>query len=240
MWSAVRPCNRAAAAEVRRAKGILYLAETGNTTLVLVFVDDLGVLKDIAREAMDYSVEMERRRVRRWRANTLDSVKIPSLEYWAQSNTKDIEWYNTLTPKKDWKKMVNNINGMVYDKEYFPTSVYDRINIPVMIVLGDRDERPELGQRFETLCLRLATLLPGLAARSEACEQVHVFVGRRGELHLFPVSRHRHRQGRVGPRNTFKLLLGHRHSSSVLLGSASPDPNHQLQRRARADISMTR
>jgi pimeloyl-ACP methyl ester carboxylesterase len=27
----------------------------------------------------------------------------------------------------------------VYEKEYFPTSVYGGINIPVMIVLGDRD-----------------------------------------------------------------------------------------------------
>ena len=31
------------------------------------------------------------------------------------------------------------MNQMVYEKEYFPTSVYDSINIPVMIVLGDRD-----------------------------------------------------------------------------------------------------
>lgn len=69
----------------------------------------------------------------------LDSVKIPSLEYLASSNKKDIEWYNTLTPKKDWRKMFDNINRMVYDKEYFPTSVYDSINIPVMIVLGDHD-----------------------------------------------------------------------------------------------------
>jgi pimeloyl-ACP methyl ester carboxylesterase len=69
----------------------------------------------------------------------LDSVKIPSLEYWAQSNKKDIEWYNTLTPKKDWRKMGNNLNMMVYEKEYFPNSVYGSINIPVLIVLGDRD-----------------------------------------------------------------------------------------------------
>ena len=69
----------------------------------------------------------------------LDSVKIPSMEYWESTNKKDIEWYNTLTPKKDWKKMVDNINQMVYQKEYFPTSVYAGINIPVMIVLGDRD-----------------------------------------------------------------------------------------------------
>lgn len=70
----------------------------------------------------------------------LDSVRIFALEYWALSNKKDIEWYNTLTRKKDWRKMVNNINMMVYAKEYFPTRVYDSINIPVMIVLGDRDD----------------------------------------------------------------------------------------------------
>jgi pimeloyl-ACP methyl ester carboxylesterase len=69
----------------------------------------------------------------------LDSVKPPSLEYWATQNKKDIEWYNTLAPKKDWKKVVSNMNRMVYEKEYFPASVYNGINIPVMIVLGDRD-----------------------------------------------------------------------------------------------------
>jgi pimeloyl-ACP methyl ester carboxylesterase len=68
-----------------------------------------------------------------------DSVKPPSVEYWASSNKKDIEWYNTLTPKKDWRKTNSNMNMMVYQKEYFPTSVYDSIKIPVMIVLGDRD-----------------------------------------------------------------------------------------------------
>jgi pimeloyl-ACP methyl ester carboxylesterase len=31
------------------------------------------------------------------------------------------------------------MNQYVYQKEYFPNSVYDGINIPVMIVLGDRD-----------------------------------------------------------------------------------------------------
>jgi pimeloyl-ACP methyl ester carboxylesterase len=71
---------------------------------------------------------------------SLDSVKIPTLEYLALSNKKDIEWYNTLTPKKDWRKLITNINRMVYEKEYFPTSVYKSINIPVMIVLGDHDD----------------------------------------------------------------------------------------------------
>lgn len=69
----------------------------------------------------------------------LDSLKPPTLEYWASINQKDIQWYNTLNPKKDWRKMVNNMNNYVYQKEYFPTSVYDGITIPVMIVLGDRD-----------------------------------------------------------------------------------------------------
>ncbi|MHA4845203.1 alpha/beta fold hydrolase [Flavitalea antarctica] len=69
----------------------------------------------------------------------LDSVKPPSLQYWATQNKEAIEWYNTLTPKKDWKKAFNNMNRMVYAKEYFPLNVYSNIKIPVMIVLGDRD-----------------------------------------------------------------------------------------------------
>ena len=69
----------------------------------------------------------------------VDSVKSPPLEWWAKANKKDIELYNTLIPKKDWKKMFNNENMMVYKKEYFPNTIYDSINIPVMIVLGDRD-----------------------------------------------------------------------------------------------------
>jgi len=67
-------------------------------------------------------------------------VKIPTVDNWAVWHVKDIEWYNTLTPKKDWRKMANNLNLMVYEKEYFPTSVYGSINIPVMIVLGDHDD----------------------------------------------------------------------------------------------------
>jgi len=69
----------------------------------------------------------------------VDSVKPPALEWWAKANEKDIKWYSTLTPKKDWKKMHTNLDIMVYKKEYFPTSVYNDINIPVAIVIGDRD-----------------------------------------------------------------------------------------------------
>lgn len=70
----------------------------------------------------------------------LDSIKVPSMEYLAISNKKDIDWYNSIPPKKDWRKLLNNINRMVYQREYFPVSIYDSINIPVMIVLGDRDD----------------------------------------------------------------------------------------------------
>jgi len=70
----------------------------------------------------------------------LDSVKMPSVDQWAIHHKEDIEWYNALEPKKDWRKMAMNLNLMWYAREYFPNSVYDRINIPVMIVLGDRDD----------------------------------------------------------------------------------------------------
>jgi pimeloyl-ACP methyl ester carboxylesterase len=71
---------------------------------------------------------------------SLDSVKVPSLEEWAGYHAKDIEWYNNLTPKKDWKKMATNLNRMWYEKVYFPNSVYENIKIPTLIVLGDRDD----------------------------------------------------------------------------------------------------
>lgn len=70
----------------------------------------------------------------------LDSVQFPLVDEWAKHHTKDIEWYNTLIPKKDWRKMATNLNSMWYAKEYFPMSVYADIKIPVMIVLGDRDD----------------------------------------------------------------------------------------------------
>jgi pimeloyl-ACP methyl ester carboxylesterase len=71
---------------------------------------------------------------------TVDSVKLPSVDNWAKFHTKDIEWYNTLTPEKDWRRMAANLNLMWYEREYFPLSVYENIKVPVMIVLGDRDD----------------------------------------------------------------------------------------------------
>lgn len=70
----------------------------------------------------------------------LDSVKMPSVDNWATWHEADIDWYNRLTPKKDWRTMANNLNRMWYGKEYFPHSVYDNISLPIMIVLGDRDD----------------------------------------------------------------------------------------------------
>lgn len=71
---------------------------------------------------------------------SLDSVKMPTVDGWAVYHKEDIEWYNALEPKKDWRKMVANLNNMWYEKEYFPNDIYDHIHIPVMIVLGDRDD----------------------------------------------------------------------------------------------------
>jgi pimeloyl-ACP methyl ester carboxylesterase len=53
----------------------------------------------------------------------------------------DIERYESSTPKKDWRKLMTGANAMIYQEEsYFPDAIYGRINIPVMIVLGDSDD----------------------------------------------------------------------------------------------------
>ena len=69
----------------------------------------------------------------------LESVVPPSPEVWAKLNQESVDKY-LKDPGKDWKKLLRQLSGMVYANEYFPVSVYERIHIPVMIVLGDRDD----------------------------------------------------------------------------------------------------
>jgi pimeloyl-ACP methyl ester carboxylesterase len=68
----------------------------------------------------------------------LDSVKPMSLRYFEKVNKPLIEAYMKKLPR-DWKKYQRDLDKMVYAREYFPDSVYARIHIPVMIVLGDQD-----------------------------------------------------------------------------------------------------
>ena len=71
----------------------------------------------------------------------IESVHPMTLEYFEKTNKKLVEQYENLVPKKDWKKFMTDANAMIYQREsYFPDSIYGRINIPVMIVLGDKDD----------------------------------------------------------------------------------------------------
>jgi pimeloyl-ACP methyl ester carboxylesterase len=71
----------------------------------------------------------------------IDSVRPMTLDYFEKINKELVERYTSLLPRKDWKKYMNAANAMIYQKEsYFPDSIYGRISIPVMIVLGDRDD----------------------------------------------------------------------------------------------------
>ena len=55
----LRRCIPAEALTVLQNDGVLYHPERGRTTLILIFKDKLDVLKDIARNAGNYSVEIE-------------------------------------------------------------------------------------------------------------------------------------------------------------------------------------
>lgn len=71
----------------------------------------------------------------------IDSVYPMTLDYFEKNNKELIERYTNMLPRKDWRKFMNDANAMVYQKEsYFSDSIYGRIDIPVMIVLGDRDD----------------------------------------------------------------------------------------------------
>jgi pimeloyl-ACP methyl ester carboxylesterase len=63
-----------------------------------------------------------------------------SLAYFEKVNKPQIDVYMKTLPR-DWKRQVADLNSMWYERDaYFSDSVYRRINIPVMIVLGDRDD----------------------------------------------------------------------------------------------------
>jgi len=61
------------------------------------------------------------------------------IDEWAKHNKEAIEEYVRILPR-DWRRLVNDLNTMWYADEYFSKSIYGRITIPVMIVLGDRDD----------------------------------------------------------------------------------------------------
>jgi pimeloyl-ACP methyl ester carboxylesterase len=71
---------------------------------------------------------------------SIDSVMPLPVEGWERNNKEMVEAYKKAHPANDWKKLVQGLNEMWLAREYFPESVYDRITIPAMIVLGDRDD----------------------------------------------------------------------------------------------------
>jgi pimeloyl-ACP methyl ester carboxylesterase len=81
----------------------------------------------------------------------LSMVRPDPMDVCEKNNKQVIEKYMQTLPR-DWKKLVNDENKMWYAEEYFSNSVYDRITIPVMIVLGDKDDiRTEHGLEMHRL-----------------------------------------------------------------------------------------
>jgi pimeloyl-ACP methyl ester carboxylesterase len=69
----------------------------------------------------------------------INIVKPLPIDDWEKNNKEIIEKYMKTLPR-DWKKLVNDLNTMWYQHDYFSKSIYDSIKVPVMIVLGDRDQ----------------------------------------------------------------------------------------------------
>lgn len=69
----------------------------------------------------------------------IDSVKPLPLDEWEKINKESIEKYVNTLPR-DWRKMMNDLNKMWYQEEYFSKSIYDKIEVPTMIVLGDGED----------------------------------------------------------------------------------------------------
>jgi pimeloyl-ACP methyl ester carboxylesterase len=69
----------------------------------------------------------------------ISMVRPDPMDVWERNNKVVIENYMKTLPR-DWKKLVSDQNKMWYAEAYFPKSIYDRITIPVMIAIGDKDD----------------------------------------------------------------------------------------------------
>ena len=59
---------------------------------------------------------------------------------WLQKNWKDIiDGYKKLSPGHDWKRYFQEMGKVWIADEYFPKSILEALNIPVLVVYGDHD-----------------------------------------------------------------------------------------------------
>ena len=70
--------------------------------------------------------------------DSTDWEKVVNDPKWQLENKAWIDSYLKLS-NRDWKKMLIDINKMWKREIYFPQSILERIKVPAMIVLGDRD-----------------------------------------------------------------------------------------------------
>lgn len=69
----------------------------------------------------------------------ISAVHPNPIEDFEKGNKEWIDNYVKTMPR-DWKKLINDLNKMWYQQEYFPNSILEKINIPVMIAMGDKDD----------------------------------------------------------------------------------------------------
>lgn len=67
------------------------------------------------------------------------TVKPMAVDKWEENNKDVVERYKK-QPHRDWKKMYVEFTDMWYQEQYFPKSVLTNIEIPALILLGDRDD----------------------------------------------------------------------------------------------------
>lgn len=69
----------------------------------------------------------------------ISTVVPQALDEWEKGNKETVQRYMA-QPNRDWKRMMTEFDEMWYQHEYFPKSVLKSISIPILIVLGDRDD----------------------------------------------------------------------------------------------------
>jgi len=71
--------------------------------------------------------------------DTTDVIALINSPDFEKMDKEEIDRYLSFYPGRNWRKFFTDINKMWSQKLYFPASQLEAIQIPVMVVLGDRD-----------------------------------------------------------------------------------------------------
>lgn len=106
----------------------------GGVAALLLAVNRPDKIKKVIAAGANYRADGVKKEVIEFNESKLCNIE------WAEANNKAwIEKYKNMSPQNDWKRYLSETKLMWSEEEYFPKADLEKINIPVLLIYGDKD-----------------------------------------------------------------------------------------------------